>query len=425
MGREMAPEDGSGAGSLESRPGVLLIGCPNVGKRTLLSRLLSIDFPDIPNISSEILCQGWTLETKYYSVDLSIWSAHLDEEFSLGNVLASKQLEALVMVFDINDESSFLALKKWVAGVDIGNIEILLCVGNKVDLVPGHFAHAEYRRQLQKHGESVSDPHPEFWDYGINETESFSLLGKEDASVEIKKSCMEWCIEHNIEFIEACASNADFDKCLSVEGDSQGVERLHGALSAHMWPGMVLKPGNSINVPTLFGREDTTDDESDVEIEYEVLSAGPEEQWDNSNDPVASSSMPDALHKGEESDEGIASDEDQSHENVDDTSDNLQNPPIKNNDSDYKVITQDQKHAEETEPRHATSEVRVQEGSNAFKLDEDEHYGYEDLERLMFEIGNIRGNLRLMPDFQRREMAANLATKMAAMFGENSDEDDT
>ena len=38
---------------------------------------------------------------------------------------------------------------------------------------------------------------------------------------------------------------------LSVDGDSQGMERLLGALSAHMWPGMVLKSGDTINQPSL------------------------------------------------------------------------------------------------------------------------------------------------------------------------------
>lgn len=38
---------------------------------------------------------------------------------------------------------------------------------------------------------------------------------------------------------------------LSLDGDSQGVERLYGALSAHMWPGMVLKSGDKINEPSL------------------------------------------------------------------------------------------------------------------------------------------------------------------------------
>ncbi|XP_059301888.1 uncharacterized protein LOC132053802 [Lycium ferocissimum] len=47
-------------------------------------------------------------------------------------------------------------------------------------------------------------------------------------------------------------------------------------------------------------------------------------------------------------------------------------------------------------------------------------YDFENLKHLMFEIGNVRDSLRLMPDFQRREMAANLAMKMAAMFGDSS-----
>lgn len=38
---------------------------------------------------------------------------------------------------------------------------------------------------------------------------------------------------------------------LSVDGDSQGVERLYGALSAYMWPGMVLKSGDKITEPSL------------------------------------------------------------------------------------------------------------------------------------------------------------------------------
>lgn len=38
---------------------------------------------------------------------------------------------------------------------------------------------------------------------------------------------------------------------LSVDGDSQGVERLFGALSAHMWPVMILKSGDKISEPAL------------------------------------------------------------------------------------------------------------------------------------------------------------------------------
>lgn len=42
---------------------------------------------------------------------------------------------------------------------------------------------------------------------------------------------------------------------LSVDGDMQGVDRLYGALIAHMWPGMILKSGNKITNPSLIEKE--------------------------------------------------------------------------------------------------------------------------------------------------------------------------
>ena len=42
-----------------------------------------------------------------------------------------------------------------------------------------------------------------------------------------------------------------FTTGLSVDGDLQGVERLYGALSAYLWPGMVLKSGDKITEPSL------------------------------------------------------------------------------------------------------------------------------------------------------------------------------
>lgn len=109
--------------------------------------------------------------------------------------------------------SSFVALKDWVSHNDIHKFEILLCIGNKVDLLPSHAAHIEYRRHLLKCAES-SGSHMEL-NSGISETEGSSLLGDGDLSSEIKRSCLDWCINHNIEYVEACAANADFDKCMA------------------------------------------------------------------------------------------------------------------------------------------------------------------------------------------------------------------
>lgn len=106
-----------------------------------------------------------------------------------------------------------LTLQSWAANVDMQRFEVLLCIGNKADLVPGHGAHVEYRRRMQRLGESTSDPHPEYLDFGISESEGCGLLSEEEPCIEIRNSTSQWCIEQNIEYIEACASNTDFDKC--------------------------------------------------------------------------------------------------------------------------------------------------------------------------------------------------------------------
>lgn len=109
--------------------------------------------------------------------------------------------------------STLVALKDWVSCNDIKRFDILLCIGNKVDLVPGHPVHAEYRRHMLKLTDNSANAYSELGEYGISETEGSSLLGEEEPSWDIRKSCLEWCHEHNIEFIEACASSAEFDKC--------------------------------------------------------------------------------------------------------------------------------------------------------------------------------------------------------------------
>ncbi|TVU16026.1 hypothetical protein EJB05_39573 [Eragrostis curvula] len=404
-------------GSLEARPGVLLVGAPGVGKRTILSRLLAAEMPEAHDLSSGVLCQGWTIDTKYYSADLSIWTANLGEGFSLGSLPHQDQLAALVMVFDMSDESSFLTLKSWVASIDIQRFEVLLCIGNKADLVPGHGAHVEYRRRMQRLGESSSDPHPEYLDFGINESEGCGLLSGEEQCIEIRDSTSKWCIEQNIEYIEACASNADFDKCLSVDGDSQGLERLFGVLSAHMWPGMILKSGNRITAPTLIENEESSDDESNYEFDYEVLSHGSDEQWEF----VGEASTSKRFEGSNEAKDSQDRTQEVMNADANSSASNLLPNKTSTEIAEEETVTQD--HGIDNGHLNGTqADSAENHASEVTKPFEDEHYGLDDLERLMSEIGNMRSNLRLMPDFQRREMAAKLAMKMAAMFGNDDEE---
>ncbi|KAL5572960.1 hypothetical protein UlMin_022557 [Ulmus minor] len=411
--------------SLEKRPCILFVGCPNVGKRTLLSRLVSVDFEDASESSSQVLLNGWTIDTKYYTADVSVCVAHLDDGFSLTTLPIYTHLAALVMVFDMNDLSSLAALQDWVSRNDLQKFEILLCIGNKVDLVLGHPVHSEYRKRLLKVRDSSADPHPEYAEYGISETEGSSLLGgDEEPSWNTRTSYVEWCTEHNIEFIEACASNADFDKCLSVDGDSQGVERLFGALSAHMWPGMILKSGNKITEPSLPEREDFSEEESDYELEYEILSAGSAEPWDDTDEGWVSANGLNATSIA-----GTSGTQDDRNSNC-----NLENgtksdleelqpstsKTTLNNENNKGVISL----VEEPNQREKPDESSHLDFDEAIEPNESSNFDFEELEQLMSEIGNVRNSLRLMPDFQRKEMAAKVALKMASMFGGESDDEE-
>ncbi|PNX56884.1 hypothetical protein L195_g050111 [Trifolium pratense] len=93
--------------SLENRPGIFIIGSSTVGKRTLLSRLLSVDSEDAFDSASEVNIHGWTINTKYYTADVAVWMAHLHDGFSVENLPAFQRMTALVMVFDMNDVSFF------------------------------------------------------------------------------------------------------------------------------------------------------------------------------------------------------------------------------------------------------------------------------------------------------------------------------
>ncbi|KAL2559238.1 GTP binding [Forsythia ovata] len=389
--------------TLEKRPGLIMVGSPSVGKRTLLSRLFPVDLEDAPNPSSKLLAYGWTINTKYYTADVSVWMAHLHDEFSVASLPMFDKLSALVMVFDVNDLSSFAALKDWVEQTDIQKFDILLCIGNKVDLLLGHPVHVEYRRYLLKCEESSGSSRPYFADYGISETEGSSLLGDEEPSSEITKSCLEWCIEHNIEYIEACASNAEFDKCLSVDGDSQGVERLYGALTAHMWPGMSLKSGDKINEPSLPEQEDLSEEESEYELEYDVLTSGSAELWDTTDGWMSADGPVSTTGTGEPC-------------NLDSENFDRKNE-VRSGREEHEPLTSASQLQEEID-RDETP--KAHEAERTSEPDDGKTYDFEDLEMLMSEIGNMRSSLRLMPDFQRREIAAKLAMKMAAMFGDSS-----
>lgn len=148
--------------------------------------------------------------------------------------------------------------------------------------------------------------------------------------------------------------------------------------------------------------------ESDYEFDYEILSAGSADPWDDREAEWVSAGDPGTSSRIA----GSAAD------NVSGTECNGENG-IRHNEGEHLAL----------KPETASHEKIGDVGTAAVGPDDTLEleeggggsFDFEDLEQLMSEIGNIRDNLRFMPDFQRREMAAKLAMKMASMFGGSSD----
>lgn len=164
-----------------------------------------------------------------------------------------------------------------------------------------------------------------------------------------------------------------------------------------MWSGMILKSGDTINQPSLPENQDLSEEDSDYEIEYEILSAGSAEPWDDTDGGWVSATVPVAQNL--------------------DRRDYIEERDIRLVGGEMLPSTSTSQVQEEIDERAMPD---THEPEEALDVDEGSHYELEDLEQIMSEIGSMRDSMRLMPDFQRREMAAKLAMKMATMFGDSS-----
>ncbi|MCO5564986.1 hypothetical protein L7F22_018656 [Adiantum nelumboides] len=395
-----------------------------------------------PFSTSGILSHGWMIETKYYTANMCISNARLTDGEARENAKAyasSNQCRALVLIFDLSNFSTFDTVQEWVATLDLEQLDILLCVGNKADRLPDHFAHREYRKRLQKRGESWSDPHPESWDFGIQQTDGSSLLEEtKDSADQMRSLCVDWCSEHGIEYLEACALDPAFDQCISIDGDSQGMNRIFGALSAHMWPGLSLKAekGLNDNLVVLEDEGRDTDEESEISINYELLSNGSAEPWDGDEGPwtfyesaPSLSGEQGALAATTSTIKQPLQDDRELLLHQEGTSSHREATPMCNTAADITAAPEQHNLMPSSNLPSANSDcenghaVLSEENSERSHENSRSHQDAEtkDLEQLMMEMAHMRESARLMSDSQRREMAANLALRMASLFDEEDE----
>lgn len=155
-----------------------------------------------------------------------------------------------------------------------------------------------------------------------------------------------------------------------------------------------------------------SEEESDYEFDYEVLSAGSAEPFDDTLGEWISATSANPISNAEVSIEQkqanhVTECDIENWEKFEEEEGQASTSAVEFQDDIYKEVKSSGEDPNKDTESYVVSPLN-----------------FEDLEQLMSEIGNVRNSLRLMPDHQRKEMAANLAMKMASMFGGGSDDED-
>ena len=115
---------------------ILLIGDLGVGKSCVILRYVEGDFPG--NIMSSIGVDFKTkqIELDDHSIKMQIWDTAGHEKFRTITTSYYKSAQAIIILYDITQKSSFDHIRNWITEIDkFGKQGVLkVIVGNKLDL---------------------------------------------------------------------------------------------------------------------------------------------------------------------------------------------------------------------------------------------------------------------------------------------------
>lgn len=196
---------------MSATPEVWIVGVPGSGRNSLIHAVIKQ-----PLGLNRELQHEWLIDNKYYTAAtvLKVLDPSHSENFSG---------EAVVVVFNASDESSFEAVKAWTAKHDTEDAGVRLAVATHADelLPPPANPSATSDAPATSAGLPQEAVRPAWLDAAI---EHFTLQ----------------CFE----YIECCSTDPEVDALLRLDGDIQGIARILDALHSHMWPGLTRKAPN-------------------------------------------------------------------------------------------------------------------------------------------------------------------------------------
>ena len=114
---------------------ILLIGDSGVGKTSILEKYINNNFPENYKAS-----KGMDYKTKIITfedgniIKFQIWDTSGHERFLSITKTYYKAANGFILIYDVNNEDSYINLNKWIEGIKKENKEApIIIVANKID----------------------------------------------------------------------------------------------------------------------------------------------------------------------------------------------------------------------------------------------------------------------------------------------------
>jgi len=116
---------------------LMLLGDGEVGKTSMILNLTGNEFNDTQLTTVGKESYIYQTKIKGYDLKMKIWDTAGQERFKSMSVQVIKNSDAVILVYAINNKTSFLALDTWLSKInDLVNLEKkpIIIVGNKCDI---------------------------------------------------------------------------------------------------------------------------------------------------------------------------------------------------------------------------------------------------------------------------------------------------
>lgn len=127
---------------------VVVLGPQGVGKTSIVKRYIEKKFTKHLNPTIGALFFSCNLELEDARVMLMIWDTAGQERFRSMAPMYYRKANAAMLVFDLTQYSTFVAMKRWVEELqkNVEEVMVLAVIGNKLDLMEEREVDAEEAR---------------------------------------------------------------------------------------------------------------------------------------------------------------------------------------------------------------------------------------------------------------------------------------